>query len=102
MAKSTKQPQDHPSSLKEAEDELIALAIEQAREQLKNGTASASTLNYYLKLAGSRERIEREVLENQIKLLEAKARSIERSETETQAYLDAIEVMKNYGYQKPS
>ena len=102
MARTAKQPQNHPTSLKEAEDELIALALDQAREQLKNGTASASTLNYYLKLAGTRERIEREVLETQIKLLEAKARSIERSETETQAYLDAIEVMKNYGYQKPS
>ncbi len=102
MTKAIKHVPDRPTSLKDAEDELIALALDQAREQLRNGTASPSTLNYYLKLAGSRERIEREVMEHQIKLLEAKARSIERSETETQAYLDAIEIMKNYGYQKPS
>lgn len=79
------------------EQEMIGLAVEQAREQLKNKTAPASTVNYYLKLASSRERIERDMMKNQMALLKAKADNIEEGRSEKQAYLDAIEAIKSYG-----
>ena len=86
-----------PKTPDSIEQELISLAIAQAKKQLQEGTAPASTVNYFLKLAGSREVIERQMLEKQIALLQAKAENIHRSEGETQAYLDAIEAIKNYG-----
>lgn len=82
------------------EQEMISLAVKQAKHQLENMTAPASTVNYYLKLGSSRERIEREVIQNQATLLQAKADSIEEGKSEKQAYLDAIEAIKNYGGSK--
>lgn len=84
------------------EQEMISLAIQQAKKQLQNGTAPASTVNYYLKLGSSREKIERNMIENQVELLKAKADNIKNSKEETQTYLDAIEAIKSYGYVKAS
>jgi hypothetical protein len=97
MAKTNKSSRIGPTTSASVEQELISLAVKQARQQLIDGTAPASTVNYFLKLAGTREVIEREMLEKQVALLEAKADSIKRSEVETQAYLDAIDAIKHYG-----
>lgn len=85
---------------KALEEEMISLAIEQARKQLKNGTAPASTVNFYLKLASSRERIERELIDKQVTLLEAKVDNIKNSESEAQGYREAINAIRDYGYNK--
>lgn len=88
------------SSPENVEQEMIALAVNQARKQLLEGVAPASTVNYYLKLAGTRETLERDILSKQAALLEAKANNINNSEDEKQAYLDAIDAIKNYQYTK--
>ena len=84
------------------EKKAIALAYETAIEQMENGTAPASTVNYFLKIGGSREYIERDMLSKQTELLEVKANNIKNSEGEKQAYLDAIDAIKNYSYDKMS
>lgn len=86
------------SSTVNAEQELIALAIDQAREQLKNHTAPASTVNYYLRLAGKEAELSKRMKEAQIDVLEAKAANLNDSKGEKQAYLDAIDAIKNYRY----
>lgn len=88
------------TTAKAVEEEMISLAIEQAKKQLKNGTAPASTVNFYLKMASSRERIERELIDNQVSLLQAKVDNIKNNEGEAQAYKEAIDAIKNYGYSK--
>lgn len=88
------------TTAKAVEEEMISLAIEQARTQLKNGTAPASTVNFYLKMASSRERIERELIDNQVSLLQAKVDNIKNNEGEAQAYREAIDAIKSYGYNK--
>lgn len=88
------------TSAKALEEEMISLAIEQARQQLMNGTAPASTVNFYLKMASSREHIERELIENQVSLLQAKADNIKKNDGEAEAYKEVIEALKDYSYRK--
>ena len=45
------------------EDQLISLAIDLAEKQLREGTASAQVTTHFLKLASSKEKLEREKLE---------------------------------------
>ena len=44
------------------ENELIALAVDLAEEQLRAGTASSQVITHFLKLATEKEKLEREKL----------------------------------------
>lgn len=80
------------------ENQMIALAIDCAEEQLRNGTASSQVITHYLKLAATREkdRLEREILTEQKKLISAKTSAIESSEKDKDLYLNAIKAMQRY------
>lgn len=80
------------------ENQMIALAIDRAEEQLRNGTASSQVITHYLKLAASREkeRLEREILEEQKKLIKAKTKTLESGERDREMYLKAIKAMQLY------
>lgn len=56
-------PVDSPEA---RENELIAAAVDLAEKQLRDGTASPSVITHYLKLASSRERLQREKLEERM------------------------------------
>jgi hypothetical protein len=79
------------------EQQLINLAINLAEKQLREGTASPSVINHYLKMGTTREKLEREILEKQSRLIEAKERSISDSKDNEKLAKAAIEAMKNYG-----
>ena len=81
------------------ENQMISLAIDCAEEQLRNGTASSQVITHYLKLAATRdrERLEREILAEQKKLISAKTKAIESSEKDKDLYLNAIKAMQLYG-----
>ena len=70
------------------ENEMIALAVDLAEEQLRNGTASSQVITHYLKLGSTKERIEREMLEEQKKLLIAKTESLEAARKAEEDYSD--------------
>jgi hypothetical protein len=78
------------------EKQLVNLAVSLAEKQLIEGTASPSIINHYLKLASRRETLEREILEKQSKLIEAKAINITKDAELEQLSKAAIEAMKNY------
>lgn len=78
------------------ERQLIALAVNLAEKQLLDGTASPSIINHYLKMASTREVIERDILEKQAKLIEAKAESIVKAKEQEQLTKAALDAMKNY------
>lgn len=81
------------------EGQLVSLAINLAEEQLRNGTASSQVITHYLKLGSTNAKLEREKLERENKLLEAKAKALESQEKTEQLYREAIEAMKRYsGY----
>jgi hypothetical protein len=89
--------ESRPASTPEArEAQLVNLAVELAEKQLRDGTASPSIINHYLKLATKRETLERDILEKQSKLIDAKAQSIVKEKEQEQMAKAAIEAMKNY------
>ena len=87
-----------PYTLKGKEQELISLAMDQAERQLREGTAPASTVNYFLKLASDENRIRNEMIREQTALLQAKVENIKSSQDEVRIYQEAIDAIKNYGY----
>lgn len=100
MVKKKQQPEDkgmRPGTTPEArEQQLVNLAVNLAEKQLRDGTASPSVINHFLKIASTRETIEREMLEKQSKLIEAKAQSINKDREAEDLAKAAIEAMKNY------
>lgn len=78
------------------ENQMIALAVDAAEEQLRNGTASSQVITHYLKLATTKSRLEVEKLRNENELLKAKAKYLEASENQEKIYKEAIEAMRRY------
>lgn len=86
-----------PASTPEGREmQLVSLAVDLAEKQLRDGTASPSIINHYLKIASRREVIEREILEKQAKLIDAKTQNIAQAKEQEQLAKAAIEAMKNY------
>lgn len=87
-----------PSRSEEArESRLISLAVDLAEKQLEEGTASSQVITHYLKLATSREKVEKEILERQKELIEAKTESLRANQQLTELFQQAIQAMKEYG-----
>lgn len=78
------------------ENQLISLAVDLAEQQLREGTASSQVITHYLKLGSTRERLEKERLEEENKLLKAKTKAIEDQGEYKQLVADAIKAMRNY------
>lgn len=79
------------------ENQMIALAINLAEQQLRDGTASSQVITHYLKLGSTKERIERDILEQQKELVIAKTDAIKSAKRVEELYEDAINAMKRYG-----
>ncbi len=81
------------------ENRLISLAMDAAEEQLLNGTATAQVIVHYLKLGSTKERIEKEILEKQKALIEAKTETLQSAKRVEELYQNALDAMRNYaGY----
>lgn len=76
--------------------ELIALAVDLAEKQLREGTASAQVQVHYLKLATSRNRLEEKRLENENALMKARVSQIESNKASEELFTNAINAMKAY------
>lgn len=85
-----------PRTPQEVEDNLINLAVDLAEKQLRDGTASPSTINYYLRLAGERDKLEREKLKHETALVRAKTDSIASAARTEELVKSAIEAMRRY------
>ena len=84
------------------ENQLVALAIDLAEQQLRDGTASSQVITHYLKLGTMREKLERERLAEENKLLKAKTEALQSAKEVKELYADAIKAFKNYsGQGKP-
>lgn len=80
------------------ENQLIAMAVDLAEEQLANGTASQQVITHFLKLGAEKEKrkAELEILQEQRKLLEAKTKVLEQQKNSEELYAKAIEAMRSY------
>lgn len=79
------------------ESQMIALAMDLAEQQLRDGTASSQVISHFLKLGASKEKLEKEIMEEQKKLLEAKTESLQSARRVEELYAEAMEAMKRYG-----
>lgn len=78
------------------ENQMISLAMDAARKQLLDGTASSQIIVHFLKLGTSRAELEVEKLRAENALLEAKRKSLEDEARHEETYLKAIAAMKRY------
>lgn len=80
------------------EDQLIALATNVAEQKLRDGTASSQLITHYLRVAADREReeLEKELLAEKKKLMEAKIKSLESERRIEELYLNAVNAMRTY------
>lgn len=78
------------------EMQLISMAYDAAEQQLLAGTASSQVITHFLKLGSEKERLEREKLEEENKLLRAKTKAVESSEEIKSLYAEAVKAMQRY------
>lgn len=91
-------PRRRPRALdpEERENQLISLAVDLVEKQLMEGTASAQVITHYLKLGTTRERLEKEKLMRENRLLDVKAESYDRTSHIDELYENAINAMRRY------
>ena len=75
------------------------MAVGLAEQQLREGTASSQVITHYLKLASTRESLEKEKLRRENDLLRAKVDAIESEKRSEELYAQAIEAMRRYSGQ---
>lgn len=99
--KTEKKPKRRPPARtpEAREDQLVALAVDLAEEQLANGTASSQVITHFLKLGSTRERIEKEILMEQKDLLKAKTDNLKAAKRVEELYENALNAMKSYSGQ---
>lgn len=86
-----------PATTPEArENQLIALAVDLAEEQIRKGTASSQIISHFLKMGSTTQRIEKEILEQQKELIIAKTESIQSAKRVEELYTNALNAMRMY------
>lgn len=78
------------------ESQLVALAVNQAEQQLREGKASSQVLTHYLKLGTTMAKLdlERARLENE--LVKAKIESLQSTKRMEELYANALAAMQIY------
>lgn len=101
--KSTNKPDSNsirrrpPARTPEArENQMISAAIDLAEKQIMEGTASSQVITHFLKLGSTKERLEKEMLEQQKDLIKAKTESIKSGKRVEELYQNALNAMKAY------
>jgi hypothetical protein len=86
-----------PATTPEArENQMIALAFDLAEKQMRQGTASSQVITHYLKLATTREILEKEKLQLEKQLLKARTETIESAKRVEELYANALNAMRGY------
>lgn len=81
------------------EQQLISYAIDLVEQRLLDGTASSQETTHFLKLASSKSRLEKDILEKQKELISAKTENLKSIKKMEELYGEAIKAMRNYAGQ---
>lgn len=79
------------------ENQMIALAVDLAEQQLIDGTASSQVITHFLKLGTTKAELEKEKLRRENEVLSAKAKAYQSGEEMKELYENAIKAMRDYG-----
>lgn len=85
-----------PSTPEAAENEMIASAYRLAQKQLEEGTASAQVITHFLKLGSTKERLEKEKLIEENKLLRAKTEALKSNSRLEELFTEAMTAFSSY------
>ena len=95
MSKKTKR--NRPATTPEArENQMINYAVDLAEQQIKDGTASSQVITHFLKLGTTKERIEKEILNERKELLKAQTEAMRSAERVEKIYSEALDAMRRY------
>jgi hypothetical protein len=72
-----------------------------AEKQMLEGTASSQVITHWLKMGTGREKLERERLENENKLLTSKVEQLASAKRTEELYAEALKAMRTYAGQEP-
>ena len=90
-------PNGRPALTPEARElQLIALAVDLAEQQLRDGTASSQVISHFLKLGSTRAELEKEKLASENQLMRAKAEALQAQQRQDEMFKEAIEAMRRY------
>ena len=78
------------------ENQLIAMAYDAAEEKFRDGTASNQLICFWLQRGTTKERLEKEMMIEQKKLLQAKTEAYEDQKDIKELYVRALNAMKTY------
>lgn len=78
------------------ENQMIALAVDLAEQQLIDGTASAQVITHFLKLGTTKAELEKEKIRKETEFIGTKIQMADSIEEQKKLAEDAIKAMRNY------
>lgn len=78
---------------------MIALAVDLAEKQLKEGTASSQVITHYLKLGSTLAKLEHERRLKELELMTAKTEQLKSSKRSEELMEEAIRAFRRYNGQ---
>lgn len=82
------------------ERQMIALAVDLAEKQLMEGTASSQVITHFLKLGSTKEQLEKQIMEKQKDLIDAKTQSLQSAKRFEELCENALRAMRKYSGQQ--
>lgn len=99
MAK--QRPKRRPAETPEArESQLVSAAYDLAERQIFDGTASSQVMTHFLKVGSTRDRIERQKLDKEVQMLQAKIDYMESAQRVEELYGEAMVAFRSYSGQE--
>jgi hypothetical protein len=102
MSNNSKSKNERPKKLPPAktpearENQLVAMAVDLAEQQLLDGTATSQVITHFLKLGSTKEKIEKEILQQQKELITAKTEALKSQKRIEDLYANALDAMRRY------
>ena len=81
------------------ENQLISLAVDLVEKRLREGTASSQETTHFLKLATTKARLEKEILEKQKDLITAKTENLKSQKRSEELMQEALKAFRSYSGQ---
>ena len=78
------------------ENQLVAMAVDLAEQQLAEGTASSQVITHYLKLGSTRERLEQARIAQENELLKARVEQLASTHRLEELYEAALKAITSY------
>lgn len=83
-------------SFEARENQLIALAMDRAERQIRDGSVSSQVLTHFLRLGTEKASLENEKLKNENEMLKAKVETLRSQQRSEELYQQALNAMRSY------